>query len=105
MTAQSDRYVFGPFELIPDRNILISDGVPVPLGSRAAKILSILVRRAGQVVGGQDLIEEVWPDTPVVESNLRVHLANIRKHLVAATGETNAILTIPGQGYQFNLRV
>ena len=105
MMAQSDRYVFGPFELIPDRNILISDGVPVPLGSRATKILSILVRRAGQVVGGQDLIEEVWPDTPVVESNLRVHLANIRKHLVAATGETNAILTIPGQGYQFNLRV
>ena len=105
MTAQSDRYVFGPFELIPDRNILISDGVPVPLGGRATKILSILVRQAGQVVGGQALIEEVWPDTPVVESNLRVHLASIRKHLVAATGETNAILTIPGQGYQFNLRV
>ena len=105
MTVQGDRYVFGPFELIPDRNILISDGVPVPLGSRATKILSILVRQAGQVVTGQDLLEEVWPDTPVVESNLRVHLANIRKHLVAATGETNAILTIPGQGYQFNLRV
>ena len=55
MTAQSDRYVFGPFELIPDRNILISDGVPVPLGGRATKILSILVRQAGQVVGGQAL--------------------------------------------------
>jgi predicted ATPase/DNA-binding winged helix-turn-helix (wHTH) protein len=105
MTLLNERYIFGPFELIPDRDILMSDGVPVPLGSRAMRILCILVRHAGQVVSGQELLEQVWPDTPVVESNLRVHVANIRKHLVAATGETSAILTVPGQGYQFNLRV
>jgi predicted ATPase/DNA-binding winged helix-turn-helix (wHTH) protein len=105
MSGLHDRYIFGPFELIPDRNVLMSDGVPVPLGSRAMQILCILVEHAGQVVSGQDLLHQVWPDTSVVESNLRVHLTNIRKHLVAATGETNAILTVPGQGYQFNLRV
>jgi predicted ATPase/DNA-binding winged helix-turn-helix (wHTH) protein len=105
MTVVTDKYNFGPFELIPERGVLISDGVPIPLGSKAMKILTILVRRAGEVVSGPELIDQVWPDTPVVESNLRVHLANIRKHLVASTGETNAILTIPGQGYQFNLPV
>ena len=105
MTVLDDKYVFGAFELIPERGVLLLDSVPVPLGSRAMKILTILVRQAGRVVSGQDLLEQVWPDASVVESNLRVHLANVRKHLVAATGETNAILTIPGQGYQFNLPV
>ncbi|WP_263357233.1 ATP-binding protein [Acidicapsa ligni] len=103
---QKDRkYSFGSFELLPERGVLLCDDVPIPLGSRAIKILTLLVERAGEVVTGQELIDYAWPDTPVVESNVRVHLANIRKHLVAATGETNAILTIPGQGYQFNLAV
>jgi predicted ATPase/DNA-binding winged helix-turn-helix (wHTH) protein len=105
MAALEDKYVFGTFELIPERGVLLLDSVPVPLGGRAMKVLTILVRQAGKVVSGQDLLEQVWPDASVVESNLRVHLANVRKHLVAATGETNAILTIPGQGYQFNLPV
>jgi predicted ATPase/DNA-binding winged helix-turn-helix (wHTH) protein len=102
---KSAKYNFGPFELLPERGVLLCEDVPIPLGSRAIKILSLLVKRAGEVVTGQELIDYAWPDTPVVESNVRVHLANIRKHLVAATGETKAILTIPGQGYQFNLTV
>lgn len=105
MSTLQDKYAFGSFELIPDRGVLLLDGVPVPMGSRAVKILTILTRQAGKVVSGQELLEQVWPEANVVESNLRVHLTNIRKHLVAATGETNAILTVPGQGYQFNLEV
>jgi predicted ATPase/DNA-binding winged helix-turn-helix (wHTH) protein len=105
MIEKSNSYVFGPFELIPDRGVLTCNGVALPLGSRAIKILVLLVKRAGQVVSAQELMEYVWPNGAVVESNLRVHLANIRKHLVAATGDVSAILTIPGQGYQFNLRV
>jgi predicted ATPase/DNA-binding winged helix-turn-helix (wHTH) protein len=105
MVEKSNSYVFGPFELIQDRGVLTCDGVALPLGSRAIRILVLLVKRAGQVVSAQELMEHVWPNGAVVESNLRVHLANIRKHLVAATGDTSAILTIPGQGYQFNLRV
>ncbi len=99
------KYNFGSFELLPDRGVLLCDDIPIPLGSRAIRILTLLVERAGEVVTGQALMDHAWPDTPVVESNVRVHLANIRKHLVAATGETKAILTIPGQGYQFNLAV
>ena len=105
MNELKDRYIFGPFELIPNRKLLMSEGVPVPLGGRAMQILTILVGRAGKIVSGQDILEQVWPAAPVVESNLRVHLANIRKHLVAATGQTDAIVTVPGQGYKFNLPV
>ena len=105
MSSLQDKYAFGSFELIPDRGVLLLDGVPVPMGRRAVKILTILAQQAGKVVSGQDLLDQVWPEADVVESNLRVHLTNIRKHLLAATGETNAILTVPGQGYQFNLGV
>ena len=93
MSTLQDKYAFGSFELIPDRGVLLLDGVPVPMGSRAVKILTILAQQAGKVVSGQELLNQVWPEANVVESNLRVHLTNIRKHLLAATGETNAILT------------
>ena len=98
MSGLNDRYIFGPFELITNRNVLMADGVPATLGSRAMQILCILVMHADQVVNGQYLLNQVWPDTAVVEINLRVHLGNIRKHPVAATGETNVNPNRPGAG-------
>jgi predicted ATPase len=99
------KYSFGPFELLPEKGILLCDDIPIPLGNHAIKMLALLVQRVGEIVTGQELLDYAWPDTPVTESNVRVHLVSIRKHLLAATGEQRAILNIPGQGYQFNLTV
>src|ERR1700679_3825845 len=75
---------FGPFELIPERSILLRDGEPVHLGSRALSLLTILVENAGKIISGSDLTTQIWPDTNVGESNLRVHLAALRKILSEA---------------------
>ena len=55
MSTLQDKYAFGSFELIPDRGVLLLDGVPVPMGSRAVKILTILAQQAGKVVNGQEI--------------------------------------------------
>ena len=96
-------FTFGNFELKPDRSLLLRDGVPVRLGSRAFALLVALVENAGQVVTSEVLTARVWPDTNVSESNIRVHLAAIRKVLVDDEGET--IVTVPGVGYRFALPV
>jgi len=41
---------FGSFELIPDRQALLHRGEPISLGVWALDILSLLVRRAGDIV-------------------------------------------------------
>ena len=63
--------VFGPFCLSLARRELLKDGIPVPLGSRAFDLLTALVQRQGSVVGKDELLAEVWPDTVVEENNLR----------------------------------
>jgi predicted ATPase/DNA-binding winged helix-turn-helix (wHTH) protein len=96
---------FGSFELNPERSLLLRDGAPVRLGSRAFALLVALVENAGQVVASEVLTARVWPNTSVSESNLRVHLAAIRKVLIDEDEDGETIVTIPGVGYRFALPV
>jgi len=91
------RYSFEDFELWPKRRVLIRGGAPVPIGGRALDLLIALVERAGQVVSKTELFALVWPNITVEESNLRVHIAAVRK----ALGGAHFITSVPGRGYSF----
>jgi len=63
--------------------------------------LIALISRAGEVVGKADLITHVWPDTFVEESNLRVHIAGLRRALRDGQLGSRYIVNVPGRGYSF----
>ncbi len=92
---------FGPFRLLPSQHLLLEGDEQVALGSRAFDILVALVERAGQVVGKEDLIKRVWPDTVVEEVNLRVNVASLRRALRDGESGNRYVATIPGRGYSF----
>ena len=92
---------FGPFRLFPAERLLERNGVPVEVGGRALDILLTLVRHAGEVVGKTDLLALVWPDTVVVESSLRVHVANLRKALGDGEDGARYVTNVAGRGYCF----
>ena len=94
-------FAFGPFELHPVRRLLLEAGRPLRLGSRAFDIRCALVRRAGEVVGKEELIAAVWPDTFVDEANLRVHVAALRRALGDGHSGLRFVATVPGRGYGF----
>jgi hypothetical protein len=50
MAVPEMAFSFGPFRLLPRQNLLLQDGNPIPLGSRAFEILVALVERAGEVL-------------------------------------------------------
>src|SRR5262245_15513130 len=79
--AMTGQIAFGPFRLLPARQLLLDGDKPVRLGSRACDILVALVERAGQLLSNRELIERVWPKTFVEEGNLRVHVAALRRAL------------------------
>ena len=56
-------YEFGPFQLDPEKRVLLRDNEPVPLQLKAFETLLVLVRNSEQVVLKDDLLKTVWPDT------------------------------------------
>jgi len=101
-TAESRRaVVFGPFRLLLAQRLLLEGEKPVRLGGRAMDILIALVERAGELVGKTELTTKVWPDTFVVEGNLKVNVAALRRALGDGQGGRRYIVTTTGQGYRF----
>jgi predicted ATPase/DNA-binding winged helix-turn-helix (wHTH) protein len=99
MTEQT--YAFGPFQLCPERGLLLEGPRPVHVGTRALEILIALVERPGEVISNQELIARVWPETFVEDNNLRVHLGLLRKALRDGQDQVRYILNVPGRGYRF----
>ena len=96
-----ETFAFGSFRLIPAQRILLEDGKPLRLGSRALDILVALVESAGETIRKDQLIARTWPDTVVDEGALRVHVAALRKALGDGRTGTRYIANIPGRGYSF----
>ena len=96
-----DRIAFGSFELDFGHRLLLRNGSPVHLGSRAIDLLCELVRVPGELVTKDDLIARVWPQTVVEENNLQVQISAIRKALAAQEQGRHWLQTVPGRGYRF----
>jgi predicted ATPase/DNA-binding winged helix-turn-helix (wHTH) protein len=92
---------FGPFRLFVAERQLKKRDEALQLGGRALDTLIALVERAGEVVTQGELISRVWPDVTVEETNLRVHIASLRKALGDGREGTRYIVTVAGRGYCF----
>src|SRR5277367_5970103 len=92
---------FDPFELSIGERVLRRDAEALPLGDRALDILIYLADRPGEVIAKQELIHHVWPDVPVDEGSLRVHVAAIRKALGDGQFGNRYIANVKARGYSF----
>src|ERR1700722_9539471 len=92
---------FGPFQLDPEKRLLLRDRQLIPLSPKAFDLLLALVSRSGQVVMKDDLMKLLWPDTFVEESNLGQHVFQLRKALGERAQDHSYIVTVPGRGYRF----
>ena len=96
-----ETFVFGSFRLIPAQRMLLEDGKPLPLGSRALDILLALVESPGETISKEKLIARTWPGTIVDEGALRVHVAALRKALGDGRAGRRYVANNPGRGYAF----
>jgi Transcriptional regulatory protein, C terminal len=90
-------FAFGPFVLVPKRQLLLENGRPVRVGGRALDILTVLVGRAGDLVSKRELLALVWPNTVVEEGNLKVNMAVLRRILHEAPDMPAYIATVAGK--------
>ena len=73
--------VLGPFRLNIQSRSLIRNGAPVTLGGRAFDVLAILATSAGETIGKNTLLDQVWPGLTIEENNLQVQISTLRKVL------------------------
>jgi DNA-binding winged helix-turn-helix (wHTH) protein/tetratricopeptide (TPR) repeat protein len=92
---------FGPFSFNHEARLLFLRGETVPLSPKALDILSVLIESHGELVKKDELVEAVWPNTFVEESNLAHHISVLRKTLGQGTAGQQYIETVPKRGYRF----
>jgi non-specific serine/threonine protein kinase len=94
------RYGFGHFELQPGERRLLASGTAVAITPRAFDLLLVLLERNGHLVTKEDLLAQAWPGVIVEENALHAQISALRKLL-----GPDAITTVPGAGYRFELGV
>ena len=88
-------YEFGPFRIDALKRVLLREGEVVPLKAKAFDTLLVLVQHHGEVLEKDDLMERLWPDSDVEESNLPQHISALRKTLGESPNERRYIVTVP----------
>ncbi|MDN3277112.1 winged helix-turn-helix domain-containing protein [Frankia sp. RB7] len=92
---------FGPFVVTPHERLVTRDGVVLPMGAKSFDTLIALMSRPNEVVSKWDLMGLVWPGMSVEETNLRFHIAALRKALGDGKDGARYITTLSGRGYCF----
>ncbi|HMJ25482.1 MAG TPA: winged helix-turn-helix domain-containing protein [Pyrinomonadaceae bacterium] len=94
-------YEFGSFRIDMQRYLLLHDEQPIQLSPKAFKTLLVLVENRDRILKKEELLNAVWPDSYVEESNLAQNIFVLRKALGDEKSDHKYIVTIPGTGYRF----
>lgn len=74
-------YRFGDFTLDVKDHQLRRNDAEIPLSPKAFRILTLLARTAGAVVTKEQLLDEAWSDTFVLDGVVKVCIAKVRRAL------------------------
>jgi DNA-binding winged helix-turn-helix (wHTH) protein/TolB-like protein len=102
MTLDGAQYSFGSFRLFPSEQLLVREEDPVPLAPKTFELLLALVEGHGHLLTREALMQAIWPDSFVEETNLTVNISLLRKALGEMPGGRPWIATIPRRGYRFD---
>ena len=76
-------YEFGEFRLDTISRRLLQGSQIVTLTPKVLDLLIALVESQGQILGKEDLMRRLWPDTYVEEGNLTQNISVLRRTLAA----------------------
>ena len=96
-------YRFGRFEINAGESLLLREGEVVPLTPKIFETLLLLVKNDGRMLTKDEIMETVWADSFVEETNLTSNISRLRK-ILHAGGET-FIETFSKRGYRFRAEV
>ncbi len=94
---------FGDIELDLVRGEVRRAGTVVDLTPSEFKLLAAFVRRRGQVLSRQRLLDEAWDSgTFVTDRVIDTHILNLRKKIEPDPASPTFVVSVRGQGYRFD---
>ena len=103
MQARPFTYRFGEFTLDPLRGSVHKAGEEIKLRPKVYETLLYLVKHAGQLIGKQELMQVIWPDSAVTDDSLVQCALELRRAL--DDHEQRLFKTVPRRGYVFTAQV
>ena len=101
MSLEEKGFEFGEFVLNARERMLLRSGKPIALTPKTFLLLKTLVENHGRLVTKSELMQTVWQDSFVEESNLTVSINALRKALGDIRSRPHYIETVPKNGYRF----
>lgn len=94
-------YEFGPYRIDSAERLLLRDGQVIPMTPKVFDTLLVFVENNCRILGKDEAMKMVWPDTTVEEANLTRNVSVLRKALGETPDQKQYIETIPWRGYRF----
>src|SRR5215204_855452 len=94
-------YEFGEFCLDAREKILTRSGEPVEITPKGFELLSLFVENPGRLLNKDELMDKIWTDSFVEESNLTFNIRQLRVILGDDAHEPKYIKTVRRHGYRF----
>ncbi len=103
MEAARQTYRFGDFEFDPTSGELRKDGLKVRLQEQPFQILTLLLKRPGEVVTREEVRQALWPGDTFVDFDVGLNSAvkRLRDALSDSAESPRFVETLPRRGYRF----
>jgi len=103
MEAARQTYRFGDFEFDPTSGELRKDGLKVRLQEQPFQILTLLLKRPGEVVTREEVRQALWPGDTFVDFDVGLNSAvkRLRDALSDSADSPRFVETLPRRGYRF----
>ncbi len=101
-SSEQSVYEFDDYSFDSKHLMLYRHGEAIPLTPKAAEILRALIQRQGDIVSKDELMELVWPETAVEESNVFLYMSQLRKLLGNRSDGCPYVDTFRRRGYRFS---
>jgi len=92
-----------PIRIDLRRHQAYKNGVELPLTDTEFRILTLLVRRAGEVIRRDEFLDQVWgEDVHVTHRTVDTHVASLRKKIEDDVEHPACIVSVRNVGYRFH---
>lgn len=93
----------GAITLDPSSRAVTKGGEPIELAAKEFDLLRLLMSRAGEVIGREEIMDEVWdPHWFGPTKTLDVHISWLRKKIEDEPSTPRYITTVRGVGFRFD---
>jgi len=99
--SKNGMYSFDRYKLDVEKLMLYRDEIEISLPPKIVKTLAVLIQNRGSILSKDELIDLVWSDSIVEESNLSQNLYVLRKTLGEKPDGGQYIETLRRRGYRF----